>query len=399
MVIPSAELIRSSARSITIMLVWCSVSVLCSLYATIPMLPLFGDEFNASLTATAWAGTTFSIGYMIGCIVFGALSDRYGTSTIIIIGMFLLAAITPLVGLSHSLLSMISIRTLQGIIAASYAPAALAFIVETYPERNKITALGYLSTGMLSAGVFGQLLSGSITQSFHWSYVFYFLGIVYFISAICLALLFKQNKSPQLILRIKHRPFSLWHQYGSIMRNTRLYPLFLITVTILFSFVAMYTLLGVRLSSPEFSLSQSDILFVRAFGLFGILMSPLAGKLVKQVGFSRLLQFNLSLSLLSSILIGYSNSITAIVIASICFVAGIALTTPLLVGLTSRLAEPGTSVLAINLYSLILFLGAALGPLVAAYSIEIVGSQFSFVLLSCVLALSLLFTCFLHKTT
>jgi MFS transporter, YNFM family, putative membrane transport protein len=395
---PSAPVSRSSSRSLTLLFVWCAVAVLCSLYATIPLLPILGTEFNAPLTATAWTGTSFSIGYMIGCLIFGAISDRYGTRLVILIGMFLLAVISPTVGLSTNLITVIILRTIQGVIAASYAPAVLAYVAESYPERNKITALGYLSTGMLSAGVIGQLFSGSIIASFHWSYVFYSLGFIYFISALLLIWIFKHDHALRLNIQSIGAAKSLRQQYNAVIGNRKLYPLFLITITILFAFVAMYTLLGVHLSSSNFGLTQTDILIVRGFGILGILLSPLAGKLVKRIRITSLLRFNLALCIISSAAIGYATSIVWVVLLSIFFVAGIALTTPILVALTSKLAEPGTSTLAINLYSLILFLGAALGPLAAAYSILFVGIQFSFVLLSGILALSFVIVCFVHKS-
>ncbi|WP_165921255.1 MFS transporter [Paenibacillus albiflavus] len=389
--------IHFATRSLTILLVWCAIAVLCSLYAAIPLLPLIGEEFNTPLTTTAWTGTSFSIGYMIGCLFFGALSDRYGTRLIILIGMFLLAIISPLVGLSTSLLSIILMRAFQGIIAASYAPAALAYIAESYPEHSKITTLGYLSTGMLSAGVIGQLFSGAITATLHWSYVFYSLGIIYLISAMLLTWTFRQNQSIRIRLHSSSTSYSLRQQYMAVIGNRKLYPVFLITITILFAFVAMYTLLGVQLNSSTFNLSQGDILLVRGFGIVGILLSPLAGELVKRMRFTMILKMNLAISLFSAIAMGYSTGVTIVVFFSICFVAGIALTTPILVALISRLAEAGTATLAINLYSLVLFLGAALGPLAAAYSIVYVGLQLSYALLALLLSLSFITTYFVHK--
>lgn len=395
---PSASISRSSSKTLTILFVWCAVAVLCSLYATIPLLPILGTEFNAPLTATAWTGTSFSIGYMVGCLIFGALSDRYGTRLVILIGMFMLAIISPIVGLSANLHTAVILRAIQGIIAASYAPAALAYVAESYPERSKITALGYLSTGMLSAGVVGQLFSGSIITYFHWSYVFYSLGFIYFISALLLIWIFKHDHAMRLTIHSNSATKTLRQQYYAVIGNRKLYPIFLITITILFAFVAMYTLLGVHLSSSKFGLSQSDILIIRGFGILGILLSPLAGKIVKRIQVTSLLRINLALCIISSAAIGLATSIVWIVLCSIFFVAGIALTTPILVALTSKLAEPGTSTLAINLYSLVLFLGAALGPLAAAYSILFVGIQLSFGLLSAILTLSFVIVYFVHKS-
>lgn len=375
----------------TILLVWCSVAVLSSLYGVIPLFSVFELEFHAPMTATAWTGTAFSLGYMLGCIGFGAFMDRFGTRPVLISGLFMLAIVTPLIGLAANLPSLIAMRALQGCMAASFAPAALAYVTQTYPARSKVMTLGYISTGLLSAGVIGQVVSSVIEQAFGWRFVFFALGWIYLASAILVLLMLSRNKSAPV------QPVnSLFIQYKKVLTNSRLYVPFLITITVLFAFVAMYTLLQVRLSSETFGLSSPAILRIRAFGLLGIVLSPLAGRVIHWLGFAGTLRFNLALSAISCLIIGLTSSIPVIILFSITFVIGIALTTPTLVALVSRLA-PTVSTLAINLYSLILFLGAAAGPVAAAYSIPILGLAGSFAGLSIILLIAFLCTWSFYK--
>lgn len=161
----------------TVLLVWCSIAVLTSMYAVIPLFPVFEREFQAPMTETAWTGTAYSLGYMLGCIGFGALMGRFGTRPVLINGLFLLALVTPLIGFAANLPSLIGMRALQGCMAASFAPAALAYVTQTYPERSKVMILGYISTGLLSAGVIGQVASSLIEQAFGWKFVFFTSGL------------------------------------------------------------------------------------------------------------------------------------------------------------------------------------------------------------------------------
>jgi len=170
-----------------------------------------------------------------------------------------------------------------------------------------------------------------------------------------------------------------------------LYPPFAITATVLFAFVAMYTLLGIKLGAPEFGLSAADLLLVRGAGLAGIALSPLAGKLIGRIGHANTLRLNLLLCIAGALAIGGSQSLFVIVPLSVVFVAGIALTTPALVSLVSRLAE-GAAALAINIYSLILFIGASIGPVAAAYADSLAGADAAFALLALPLAAAFLCT-------
>ena len=70
----------NSEKNYTIMtavLCWSGMVVMSSLYVTIPLISIF-KHFNTSLTHSAATGSIFSVGFAIGCLLFGAISDKYG---------------------------------------------------------------------------------------------------------------------------------------------------------------------------------------------------------------------------------------------------------------------------------------------------------------------------------
>lgn len=62
----------------TAILFWCGLVVVSSLYLTIPMISIYAETFNVSVSQAAWTGSVFSLFYSIGFLFFGPLSDRYG---------------------------------------------------------------------------------------------------------------------------------------------------------------------------------------------------------------------------------------------------------------------------------------------------------------------------------
>lgn len=150
----------------TAVLCWSGMAVMSSLYVTIPLIQLFTEFYNVSLTQSAVTGSIFSLGFAIGCLLFGAISDKYGRKKVILIGLIGLASISFLLGLVNSLSWLIVLRGLQGIAAATFSPVALPYIVESFPVEKKVTSIGFVSTGFLVAGIVGQVMSTVISQYF-----------------------------------------------------------------------------------------------------------------------------------------------------------------------------------------------------------------------------------------
>ena len=83
----------------TVILFWCGLIVMSSMYLTIPLISLFTSTLNVSSNLAAWTTSIFCIFFAGGCLVYGPLSDRYGRKKIILVGMILLTVITPIIGL------------------------------------------------------------------------------------------------------------------------------------------------------------------------------------------------------------------------------------------------------------------------------------------------------------
>lgn len=113
----------------TAILFWCGLVVVSSVYLTIPLASIFNDVFDSTATQSAWTSSAFSLFYAIGCLFTGPLSDRYGRKRVILFGLVTLAIITGILGLSNSLLTLIILRSLQGIAAATFPPVVVTYIV------------------------------------------------------------------------------------------------------------------------------------------------------------------------------------------------------------------------------------------------------------------------------
>lgn len=343
----------------TMILAWCGLVIVSSMYITIPLISTLTEVLRSDTDSVLWVSSGFSFTYAVGFLFFGPLSERYGRNAVMFWGLAGLCIVTAAIGFVDSLPVLIAMRALQGLFAATYSPTAIAYAVEMFPAEKRVTAVGYLSTGFLMAGIIGQLFSSVLNQTLGWHAVFFGLGALYLIS-----LFFVKAYLPKSeFFNANASIGSLIKALPSVFIQKPLFFSYVTTVTLLCSFVGMYSVLGSYLSR-EFSLSADHILYVRALGFIGMLLAPFAGRFVAKFGMLRVIQSGLILAILGLSLLGVSSSLPVLIAFSVVFVAGIALIIPTIINQIGALggAQRGA---AVTLYTFVLFLGASLGPILA----------------------------------
>lgn len=234
------------------------------------------------------------------------------------------------------------------------------------------------------AGIVGQVFSSFISQQLGWNSVFYYLGGVYFITTILAALFISkgdiQNKDSSLLATFK--------QMGTVLTKKSLLFCYIITVTLLLSFVGMYTAFGNYLS-VEFNLGNQQILYIRTVGIIGMLLSPFAGRFVEKFGIHNVLRGGITLAVIGLAVLGVSSSLPFLIIMSVIFVAGISITVPTLISLVGQLGGQARGI-AVTLYTFILFIGATLEPIVAVTLLKTGSYLLTFEILAVLLGIGLL---------
>ncbi|MNI22712.1 Inner membrane transport protein YnfM [compost metagenome] len=376
----------------TAILCWSGMVVMSSLYVTLPLISLFSDLFGISSTQAAVAGSIFSLGFAIGCLIYGALSDKYGRKKVIFIGLIALTVISLVLGMVQSFTWIIVLRGLQGAAAATFSPVALAYAVEMFPVQKRVTTIGFISTGFLVAGIVGQIMSGIVSQQYGWNAIFYLLAAVYaFTAMLVLTFLPKgeiQNANSGILDPIKNM--------GKVFTSKNLVFAYLVALVLLMSFVSMSSVLGTYLSGSTFGLSKQEILYVRSFGVLGMLISPYAGRLAQRFGVRAVLRGGLVLAILGLASMGLISNLPLLVVMSVIFTAGIAIAVPSLVSLVGQLGGKARGI-AVSVYTFILFAGTSLGPIISIQFLKTESFALTFILLALVLGIGFLAACLIRK--
>jgi len=343
----------------TLVLFLSGVAVISSLYITIPLLPVIAQDYQITLSQAAWAGSIFSIFFAAGCLLFGVIAERIGLKNIIIAGMIGLSIVTFAVGFSANFTQLLLFRSIQGALAATFSPTAITYIGMMFPEKKRLSAIGLVTSGFLMSGIIGQLISSFMAVSMNWQSVFYLFGIIYFLIAVMLFIILAKdqaaNESNNFITVI--RQFKVPFKQQSLVLS------FCIAITLLLSFIGMYSALENYLHI-HFGFSAEQTLYVRAAGIFGILLAPFTGKFASRFGIKNVLYTGFIGAIIGLFGLGLSTMLLLSIFMSIIFVAGIALIIPSMLALAGQLGGrqkgPATA-----LYTFFMFGGASLGPILA----------------------------------
>jgi YNFM family putative membrane transporter len=178
-------------------------------------------------------------------------------------------------------------------------------------------------------------------------------------------------------------PASLGQKYRGLLALAAKRELFLVNAAsfpVIMSFVGMYAALG-PLLQEHFRLDDTSLLLVRLAGLPALLLAPVAGWLARHYGAPRVAIVGFVLAaaglLAEAIAVG---SLWALVLASVIFALGVATIVPAVIALVgSRGGSSRAGALAIN--GLVVFAGAACGPLAAQLPIGFSGLMLLFAVL------------------
>lgn len=347
----------------------CAVGVLVvsQLYTVLPVLGRLADSWSTTTSAAGWTATAFGFGYASGFLFSGPLSDRFGRRRLIVTGLFVTAVATAAVAAAPGLVTGCAIRAVQGLSAATFAPPAFAYIAERIEPARRVTAMTWLTSSFLSAGVLGQVFSQSVAEFGGWRTVFLVCAAGLVGGALLLRGVLAEDRGS-----VATSALDAYRAMGRLIAKPSLVLLLLATVTLLCGFVAVYT--GLQLVGPRDLTSNPDtMLALRASSLPAMVLVPLLTPwLVKLPAVRRVVAALLLagfVALVGALLSG-SGDIGVVPLGALLFVLvfGIAVTAPALVEAIGSQAGPARGA-AVALYTFALFIGASVGPqLVAALS-------------------------------
>lgn len=384
--------------------------VLSAVYFTVPIINELKLTWNINNVEAAWSSTIFSICFALGCLIYGPISNYVGRKPIIVIGLISLSIITICCYFVKEYGEFLLLRALQGATAASFSPVALTYIAERFTLPKRVLVVGYISMGFLLGGIVGQLLASYFATYHYWQHLYGWMSIIYGLLAIIVLIgLPNIDDRTKDVLRIRYITFNrlirlvkrttsnntLERIVAALedFRNKRLLLVYVITFTVLFGFVGCYTIFANILHGQ---LTSTQLLWFRAYGAIGMLICPFVRYI--PLPLVTMLRLALSLAILSLLLLTFEQQLSVYILISIVFTFSIAWLVPIVIALVGIYGELHRG-LSTSIYTFILFLGAALAPIVATLVINSSYREFSFILFALTYAVSLICAMQLPKSS
>ena len=135
-------------------------------------LPDIGKAFDAGQTELDLIAVGYSLGLAASVLYLGAVGDRYGRKSLLLLGMALSIPFSVLAALAPSASVLFIARVLGGVAAGMAYPTTLALITALWSgqARTKSIALWSALGGGISA--LGPLTAGALLEGFDWWSVF-----------------------------------------------------------------------------------------------------------------------------------------------------------------------------------------------------------------------------------
>ncbi len=259
-------------------------------------------------------------------------AEKFGLKRVKVYGQICIVIFTVSASLASSFEQLLFLRALHGLASTTFSPVAITYIGSVFPLEKRGTTLGVLSVGFLLAGIVGQLISDFIESRWNWQAVFSFFSVIYIVTFLLLLKLPPDLRKEDTDFLSIIKRFRIPFQQKTIIIS------YLISITILMTFVGMYTSLG-ELLEKKFDFSDKQIFFVRALGGIGILFSLLTGRLSSRFGIYRVVYYGFSLAIIGLLFMGISQNLVLTTVMSIIFVSGIATVVPTLLEIVGHLGR------------------------------------------------------------
>ena len=130
-------------------------------------------NLGASLEDTAWVITSYAIANVIIIPMTSFLAEKIGRKQYYIGSILLFTLASAMCGFSHNLWELVAFRFFQGIGGGALLSTSQSILFETFAPKERGTASGIFSLGIIIGPSIGPVLGGYIVDNLSWQWIFY----------------------------------------------------------------------------------------------------------------------------------------------------------------------------------------------------------------------------------
>lgn len=233
----------------------------------LPSLPQMSLDLSVSAQQIQKTITVFLIGFSIGMLFYGPLSDIYGRKKILIIGIsiYIFASIGCTFSISVEHLTLF--RFLQALGGASASVISRALVKDLFDQKQIPQILSLMHIITMIATLLAPTLGGLLSQYFGWNSIFKLLSL--FSTIILLGVFLRiPNESPK-----NSRPHFI-KNYITVIKDSRAWS-FIFALSGTFAGMFAYITASSFIFVDQIGFSQLQYAFLFGFNITGIIIFTL----------------------------------------------------------------------------------------------------------------------------
>lgn len=165
-------------------------------------IPTIAGNLGVSVDEGTWVITVFAAANAIAIPLTGWLTQRLGQIRLFVASILLFVLASWLCGLASNLTFLLIARVLQGLVAGPLIPLSQAILIGSYPKEKSSTALALWGMTATVGPIAGPTLGGWITDSYSWSWIFYINIPVGIFAAAVTWIIYRDRDTPKKSLPI-----------------------------------------------------------------------------------------------------------------------------------------------------------------------------------------------------
>ncbi len=183
-----------------------------------PVMPSVGASLGAGADEVKLTLTTFMIGFALGQIVYGPLSDRFGRRPVLIVGLLFFVALSSACALASKAMELAILRFLQGAGASAGSVIGRALARDAFEFKELPRVMSWVSIGVNIGPAVAPVLGGFLGELYGWPATFWALVAISSLTVLIVAVGLPETN--------RHRsarldPLAIWRGGGEMLSDRR----------------------------------------------------------------------------------------------------------------------------------------------------------------------------------
>ncbi|MBU2702600.1 DHA1 family multidrug resistance protein-like MFS transporter [Sporomusaceae bacterium BoRhaA] len=256
----------------------------------IPFLPLYLLDIGVSpASVNMWSGIIFSATFLVAGVMapyWGRYADRTGKRRMVMRAGFSLAIVYFLGAFVRSPLELLIVRVLQGF-ANGFVPASMAIVTSSTPKDKMGFSMGFMQTALVSGGILGPLLGGTLSHLFGMRLSFVIAAGIIFLATLAVGYFVTEPPSAQV-----SKDGGILEDVKMAFQNRKLRNMLLLLFTVQMVTMTLQPLIALYVAELQGSMEgvalTAGIVYSLA-GIAGAIAAPTWGKVGQTRGFMKIL--------------------------------------------------------------------------------------------------------------